>query len=213
MRKVLILCCIVLYLLPIGAKSVRDVWLAMPDSLIPYLNANLRLECVELKDMHLKAEVDNLLGGKTVLDSLTTNYLHVTLSEAATLEVKMLPQIDGDSILCVVKTFAAPEKESTICLYDADWRPLRAAQGELDNKLRDLSASLTQRPDSMAQEKYNELVSMIDPVMYYASLSPEEDVLTFSLSLPFLTQEERNVLIPIMSQRKFKWSGKSFNDY
>lgn len=200
-------------LLPVGAKSIRDAWLAMPDSLVPYLNANLRLECVELKDMGLKAEVENMLGGNTVLDSLTASYLHVTLNEAATLEMKLLPVMGGDSILCVVKTVAAPEKESNVWLYDADWRPLQARQQQLERLLETLAGSMTHRPDTMPQARYDELVGMIDPVMYNAILSPDEDVLTFSLSLPFFNKEEREAIRPIMSQRKFKWNGNSFNDY
>ena len=52
----------------------------MPDSLLPYLNKNQRLELLELRDMKVKAEVKNLLNGNTVMDTLTTNYLSLTLS-------------------------------------------------------------------------------------------------------------------------------------
>ncbi len=213
MRKLLMICCVMSFLLPIKAKSVRDAWLSMPSSVVPYLNANMRLECVELKDMELDAEVKNLLGGITVLDTLTNNYLHVTLSEVATLEIKSLPMDGGDSILCVIKTVGAPEKDSKIWLYDADWQPLREQQEQLDELLKNLPGSLTHRPDTMEQAKYDELVEMIDPVMVEACLSPEEDVLSFSLSLPLLNKEERSQLTPLLSQRKFKWNGHSFNDY
>lgn len=213
MRKILIICCVLSFLLPIKAKSVRDAWLSMPKSLVPYLNANLRLECVELKDMKLRAEVKNLLGGNTVLDTLTTDYLHVTLNEAATLEMKLLPVEGGDSILCVVKTVAAPEKDSEVWFYSTNWQPLREQQEQLDELLAHLPGSLTHRPDTMSQTRYEALVEMIDPVMYEAFLSPEEDVLSFHLSLPFLNSGERAELSPLLSQRKFKWNGHSFNDY
>ena len=44
------------------AKSMKDLLVSMPDSVVPYLNHNLRLEFTELQEMGVKAEVKNLLG-------------------------------------------------------------------------------------------------------------------------------------------------------
>lgn len=54
---------------------------------------------------------------------------------------------------------------------------------------------------------------MIDPVMVEATLSPDEDALTFRLSTPLLPSGEKEAVARVLSQRKFKWNGHSFNEY
>ena len=43
----------------------------MPDSLVPYLSENNKLDMIDFLDSKMKAEVHNLLDGKTELITLT----------------------------------------------------------------------------------------------------------------------------------------------
>lgn len=83
--KILLLVLVVMTVFGNAKASVREAWLMMPDSLLPYLNKNQRLELLELRDMKVKAEVKNLLNGNTVMDTLTTNYLSLTLSPSSSM--------------------------------------------------------------------------------------------------------------------------------
>ena len=51
-------------------KQMKDYWVAMPDSVVPYLNKTKRTEMVDFYQMGVKAETFNLLQGATTLDSL-----------------------------------------------------------------------------------------------------------------------------------------------
>lgn len=67
-------------------------------------NHNLRLEFTEPQEMGVKAEVKNLLGETSVMDTLTADFAQLRTSKSATLQMKKLPSANGDSLLCVVKT-------------------------------------------------------------------------------------------------------------
>ena len=99
------------------AKSMKDLLVSMPDSMTPALNSNLRLEFAELQEMGVKAEVKNLLGEASVMDTLAQDFVQIRLSSASTLQMKKLPMEQGDSVLCVVKTFAGPEGERTASFH------------------------------------------------------------------------------------------------
>ena len=197
-----------------SAKSLRDMWIAMPDSLVPTLDANMRLEMVELHDMQVKAEVKSLLDSDCVLDTLTSDYLQVATSKAAFVQMKMLPQVGGDSILCMVKTFAAPEKESDVRFYRQDWSEITPGQSQMFSigNLSSLPNRLVAKPDTMSESRFEELKLMVEPKMYSAELSIRDNSIIFQLSLPLVSNDEKKHLNAILMQRKFKWNGEMFNE-
>ena len=54
---------------------MRDVFKQMPDSLIPYLSSNNRLDFIDFIDSKMDAEVANSLGGKSRMQKLTDKYV------------------------------------------------------------------------------------------------------------------------------------------
>lgn len=195
------------------AKSLRDLWLAMPDSLAPLLNKNMRTELVELQEMGVKSEVTNLLGDNTVLDTLTRDFMQVRLSQAATIQVKLLPmEGETDSLLCMVKTFAAPEKESEVVFYNQQWQSLRFSDYFQGKTIDVILSSLVLKPDTMSEVRFAELKAMIEPRMMSAVLFQHDNFIVFRLSLPLLSAEEKKQVNVIKVQRKFNWNGKMFNE-
>lgn len=186
------------------AKSMREMWLAMPDSIVSTLNKNQRLELVELLDMKVKAEVTNQLQGTSSLDSLSADYLKVTVSKCSTVEMKLLP--GNDSLLCLIHTFMAPEKESEIKVYTRDWH-MTDIEVNTDNM------QLTAKPDTMEQQQYDKLIKLIDPRMVNASFAPNSADICLALSLPLLGNDDKKEVASILLQRKLKWNGAKFNEY
>ena len=201
----------------VGAQiSLRDVWLSMPDGMIPYLNKNLRLEHLDFVDMGVKSEVNHQLNGVSVMDTLTADYTHITLSKSSSLELRLLPVNDSTKIICVVRTFKAPAEESEIRFYDTDWNLLTDDYGLEKIKNQDntdtefLLSSFVQRPDTLSTERFEELCKLIEPVMVSASFDVAEPVLTFRLSVPLAMPDDREQLKSILRPRRFKWDGKVF---
>ena len=201
----------------VGAQiSLRDAWLSMPDRMIPYLNKNLRLEHLDFVDMGVKSEVNHQLNGVSVMDTLTADYTHVTLSNSSSLELRLLSVNDSTKIICMVKTFKAPAEESEIHFYDAKWNQLAGDYGLEQIKNQDntdvdvLLSNFIQKPDTMTSERFEELSKLIEPVMVYASFDVSEPILTFKLSIPLATPDDREQVNSILRPRRFKWDGGQF---
>ena len=194
--------------------TMRDVWQSMPDHLLPYLHQNLRTELLELHDMKVKAEVKNLLSGTSVMDTLTTDYTFLHLSEYSTLSLKLLTRSDSTQLICFVKTVMAPEAESEVRFFDVNWQSLDIPSGlPLHEPAEALLSRMTVKPADMEEGRFEELRKMIDPVMCHVMLSPAASTLVMQLSIPALTQQERDDIQPIIKQISFKWDGQTFKEY
>lgn len=215
---------LLLLLLPltVGAQTVRDLWLSMPPSLAPYLSTSLRTQCLDFYNMHTDAQTDNALKGKSRIDTLTSTFLAATLSKAHTLQMKLLPASGSglgsalgsgsgsssslsscDSVLCVVRSWYGPKRDSEVQLFDRQWKPLQAP-------LTFSADSFVCRPDTMSEERFSRLVALLDPIMFSVSLSPAENVLLVKLSPVVPNPEDEKAIEQILVQRKLKWDGKTF---
>lgn len=218
--------------LTVGAQTVRDLWLSMPPSFAPYLSTSLRTQCLDFYDMHTDAQTDNALKGKSRIDTLTSTFLAATLSKAHTLQMKLLPASGSgsgsasasasgsgssmvsasvsssslsscDSVLCVVRSWDGPKRDSEVQLFDRQWKPLQAP-------LTFSADSFVCRPDTMSEERFSRLVALLDPIMFSVSLSPAENVLLVKLSPVVPNPEDEKAIEQIFVQRKLKWNGKTF---
>lgn len=197
----------------VNAKSLRELWISMPDSLAFTLNQSMRTELVELQEMGVKSEVTNVLGSNAVLDTLTHDFAQVRLSKAAMLQMKLLPYDAGkDSLLCMVKTYAAPEKESEVLFFNQKWESLKPSAFFGSQSFDDILNSLIEKPDTMSEEKFEEIKTMLEPKMMSALLFQHENMIVFRLSLPLLSAEEKKQVNAVKVQRKFKWIGNKFNE-
>lgn len=191
----------------VGAKSMKDLLVSIPDEVMPYLPKNLRLEFAELQEMGVKAEVKNALNDVSVMDTLTADFLQIRMSKASTLQMKKLPVENGDSVICLVKTFSLPEKESELYLYDQNWQRL-----PLEMNLQALAESLIQKPDTMTDVRFLELKQMVEPRMVSAMLLQHENGLVIRLALPLLSADDKKAVNAIKLQRKLNWNGKTFKE-
>lgn len=87
-KKIFTVLCALVVALAVQAKSLRELWVSMPDSLVPVLTQNMRVEFTELQDMKVKAEVTTSLGDTSVMDTLTNDFMQIRLSRVCTLQLK-----------------------------------------------------------------------------------------------------------------------------
>ena len=62
--------------------TLRDAFRQMPDSLMPSLTQNDRLDFLDFLDAGMRAEVKNRLGGTSVMTALTADSLSLQVSPA-----------------------------------------------------------------------------------------------------------------------------------
>jgi len=114
------------FLLSYGQVSMRDCFLKMPSDFLPYMTENNRLDCVDFLDSRMEARVKDAFGTQITLDTLTADYLHITIGEGCYIEMRLFP-LSADSVsqlLCVSKTFGDTVRESSLQAYDpVSWQP------------------------------------------------------------------------------------------
>ena len=131
MRKITLLFCLLLALELSAQTAIRDLLKSMPDSVIPYLTENNRLDMIDFMESNMDAVVTNSLGGKSQLLKLTDQYASIKLSEASSVAMRLLdvstPVDSLPQILCLVRTYGTDIRESSIEFYSLAWRPLPTA--------------------------------------------------------------------------------------
>lgn len=203
MKRFLFGLCLVAMPVTMMAQQVRKMWVNMPTSIVGSLEKSTRQELLDLKEMKKKAVISGPLGEECSIDTLTADYLSARLSDVSTLQMKMLPTSSGDSLLCLVQTYAGPLPESSISFYTSDWKALPMPSMHLDVDL--------QRPDTMTQDDFSKLQALFDPKLISFTLSPSNKDLVVALSPVIISEEEKAHVKALTLQRKLNWNGKTFN--
>lgn len=149
MKKILLICFLFSCLPSVAQQdsiNIRDVFRQMPDSLMPYLTHNNRLDMIDFMDAGMKAAVTNRLGGETLMTYLSADSLHIQMSLALEVEMK-LEKTDTLWTVCVKHTYltAGRQKEVAVCRYSSFWRPV----GQCD-----VQSTLLRRDDEVANKPH-----------------------------------------------------------
>lgn len=186
-------------------KTMREVWIDMPDSITMYLTKSMRTELADYVDMKVSAATKNAIGDTVRIDTLTSDYIAVTLSESSKLEMKLLPK-NGSNIICMVRTYYGTAAESIISFWQLDWQQLPdISMPALEN------IELIKKPDSLSVTEFNKIKAMISPKMIEMRLSPDDNSLLLSYSLPDVNKEDSELIKSILVQKKINWNGEIFN--
>ena len=199
-HKVVVISLLVTLAIPFGARAqdnmkMGDVFAAMPDSLIPYLSSNNRLDLVDFANANMKAEVNNAFDESTVLDQLTDNYMKLRLNGKVSVEMR-LRKVDSlltDSSsfeVFVVTTYRSAESQhSKIERFTAKWMPL-----PYDLHLDKRVGEMVERKPQTTDEEWQMVVAAMDNVSVVAGLSSDSDSLSLSPSFSMLTTDEKTIL-------------------
>ena len=133
--------------------QIRDAFKAMPDSLMPYLSKNNRLDFIDFLDSKMKAEVKNQLGGTSEMLSLGSDSLTIRMNPSLSIDLLAI-----DSVLVMVETFKVDSVygESRVHYYSAEWKPIAApvfteAQQQRINRLK--LQNIVKRDDDLLNKR------------------------------------------------------------
>lgn len=189
---------------------MRDLFRQMPDTLLPTMSKNNRLDMVDFVESGMKAVVTDRLDGQCIMDTLTANYARISMGGSLSVELKALPtttQLPDSStcIVCLVKTFGSQTKESSVDFFTEKWHPLPITLTPAN-----FIPQLMVRPDTISAEHYAEICPDTSLLMVAAALSPTENTLTLTPQEPLQTEEERKETAPLLRSQTLKWTGKEF---
>lgn len=185
----------------IPAQNLRELFVNMPTELLPLLRENDRLDLIDLYDAKMNIQVTNRLDGKSTIKELTGDYLLLSLSPSSSMQMKMLPSHNGDTLLCVVNTVTAEAADSRIRLYTKDWQPVD---------------EVFFTPPSIADfftpsDSVDELLDLADIYLVELKLSAEDNTLVAEYTVPqYMTKEDAERVLPFLRKRVYVWDGKKF---
>jgi len=110
---------------------IRDVFRQMPDSLMPYLSANNRLDFIDFLDSGMKAEVKNQFDGTSEMTALTSDSLSIRMNGALRVDMLFLkldePLDSVSHVVVFVETFKADSVygEKSVRYFTSDWQQIR----------------------------------------------------------------------------------------
>lgn len=183
----------------------------MPKELLPYISDSQLQEMGKFTIDNDTVKVKNELNGTSTVTTINDDFAKLDLSNSALMLIKLLPLNDSTQIICLVRTIKIPLPESSVSFYTTDWKRIRSTFGLPDT--RNAGAMLydmTQKPDTMSVDRFNELRDYLDPVTISADIPEGGDIITFKINVPFTTKEEKSKVEAIIRQKSFKWDGKSF---
>ncbi len=197
--------------LPAHGASMATIWQTLPSELLPYMDARHRQELPSLSEMGMKAEGSNLLLGKTSLDTLTTDYLHATLNGSVDLQIKRLPTMGGDSLLCVVKTWRAPMADSELRFYDQSWQPVEASLKGQKSTSFQLSEWIRHNVTADEQEA-QALAEKTELTLASATLDPATQQLVVCRQAPIVASDDRAEVERLLAPITLVWTGEGFEE-
>ena len=195
---------------------MRDVFAAMPDSMLPMVTKNNRLDCIDFIENAMEARVRNVLGDYVTLEALTADYARFRTSASAVMEMKLLPlKGDSSSVLCVVTTAQAGEEGTALRMEDSNLRFLRPDWSVPDTvpvfSMPDVEAFMKPEKSDSIDADYDQALRSLrafHPVRY--TLSPDDDSLTVTLQTAALSIDERKAVLPRLQPLRYRWNGLGF---
>lgn len=207
MKKYMILLAAAAMMTDASAQSMAEILGHAPDTLFAYLDAKQRAELAEYSRVGMGGEVTHQLQGASKLDTLTADYLHLTLSESSTIEIKKLPYRQADSILCVVRTWKTPEEESMVSFYTKDWLPVRLAAADDTTRTFAIDRLPLTRPDTMSVADFDKTLANTDFILTSAHLAADDNNLRIQRSAPLAPAEDKQRLKAIFKTAVLRWDG------
>ena len=214
---------LIIFLFPLfisGATAqpvMRDVFAAMPDSVLPLVTKNNRLDCIDFIENHMEAKVRNAFDEYVTLEALTTDYARFRTSPVSVMEMKLLSLSDSVRVLCLVTTAETGDTASTIRLCDSNIRFLRedwselAADSAITCAMPDVYQFIVGETADSVKTDFNQAVQSLrnlHPVRM--ALSADEPALTLTLQTALLSKEERRAVADRLRPLILRWVNGKF---
>lgn len=139
--------------------TMREAFIQMPDSIVPYLSHSNCLDLIDYYDAKMKAEVTNELGGSSELLALTADSLSLRLNGQHRIDALIVDTQEAvDSVERVIVvghtyTLTTGEYERTYHLFSLSWRPLTQSpamtQKQRERLLQFTGSTLLMRDDEV----------------------------------------------------------------
>ena len=194
----LIICCLILLSQCLTGQTIEKWYVNMPDILNPTMTKQNRMELLEYHKAGQGDSIANRFGHPAFLVKLDTAQQHIVVKNTptSTFEMKVFKQ-DSTSIVGIIRTVCAPVCISTVEFYDTAWHsvPLVFTMPKAIEWL-DLKSVPAAKLDTVWVKH---LLEMSFITLTYSD--KDQVIVAKSNTLDFLSEEDRKVIAPYMSDK------------
>lgn len=117
--------------------SIVECFKNMPDSVMPYLTHNNKLDMIDFLDAKMEAKVENRLHGTSEMTSLSKDTISLKMSDALRVDLFLVEK--DSTLICMKKTYIQKGRQTDVVMsyYSTDWSPLYSVTREENLLLRD----------------------------------------------------------------------------
>ena len=185
----------------IQAQDLRTLFIEMPDTLQPLLTNNDRRDMIDFWDARMSTPVVNRLDGKSRITALTDDFLSVELSRSSSMQIKMLNNVAGDTLLCIVNTVGAEAYDSRIHFYNSRWERVDGSKFTMPS-----IADFFLPSDSVGKA-----LEVSDIYLVKLSLKADNDSLKAEYTMPLYMSRSDSARVASQLRLLFyRWTGKRF---
>lgn len=209
MKRLFLIIAGIFGMMSVMAQDMKSVFVSMPDSVAPLLTKVNKEDCVDFLASNMKAEVKNRFGNVTELKELTDDYLLMQTTSSSSIEMKLLPLNDSVKVICMVKTVCASACDSEIYFYASDW----SEEIRKETFFQKPDVGMFYLPNDSLTEEYVSIRKKADMDLMKASLSKEDETLTFIYTTPdYLNKEDKRNLMPYLRKEPvvLRWQKGKF---
>lgn len=215
-RKIYCIVCLLVTTLTVTAQEIKDLFIQMPDTLLPYLTKVNREDCIDFLASNMKAEVKNRFDRTTGMTSITKDYIALTLSSQSKYELKLLPTSDTTNIICSVYTYEGKVPNSHVKFYTTEWKEL-PADGFLSFPQTELFLpdSIPSTISDTLKISWEEVRKEADILFTRATLNDSTTAIRFTYTTPLYLEPEKRELLNSLLKRKevvYKWTNGMFRE-
>ena len=197
LRNLLFCLCSIVTLTSSAIEPVAQLFIAMPDSLVPSIEVNRRKDLIDL--MHA--------GQKAEMTLLQDSLLSIYLSKRSKMGIRWYDTTGNDTIIALVNTVYAPAGDSRIRFFDTAWKELPASE-----RIRQIRREeFFQFPDSLTKAEKEDLLRPVDIFLVEYNFATDGSLCARQSWANYLDKESFDRIEPYLQDSiVLHWNGKRF---
>lgn len=107
----------------VSAREAADFFAEAPQSVIPVVDRNSRLDMLDYFRSGLTTTTANLTGNRSSITALSPQSVTLDISSSTTVQLALIP-VKNDTIVAVIETVSTPAEDSSIKFFTTSWQEL-----------------------------------------------------------------------------------------
>lgn len=176
-----------------------------PQSVFPLLDHNTRLDMIDYFNSGMTTASKNNMDGKSRITALTPNKMEISMTDASSYELALLPTANGDSVIALITTVATPAPDSQMAIFSKDWSK-NITNGIFTKPV--LADWLTDE----GKDDISEVEGIVPFMLVSYSYNPDSQQLEVTNNTAkFMSPELYELVAPSLKKSMvFRWNGKKF---